>query len=242
MKKENNLIRFRHDDKTDKQRRKTAAGKRTFHKIAAALSLGAIITFGSHAEAAHACDYAVYEVKQGDTYWSLAAKYGVTVKQLQEANGQKPLKSGRTIVVPPSEQKQAEQEVILKGNAVEQEDGSIHYEVVKGDTLAQIARAFCTTVEHVQAVNYLRSSHIDPGQVLTLVHLDKTEVKKEVVSITGAADPTSIEVQTASGQHAVLRASASAVKEIGLAKEGTKAEITYTDNGVPTLVAYHFSK
>jgi len=190
----------------------------------------------------HACDYAVYEVKKGDTYWSLAAKYDVTVKELQESNGQKQLINGETIVVPPLTKDKPCTEVILEGEALEQPDGKIKYEVVKGDTLTKIARAFHTTMEHIQSANHMRSSHINPGQVLIITNLEKADIKKDTVAITGAVDSTSMEVQASNGQYIVLTASRSAVKELGYVKEGTKATITYTNGDAPTLVSYKILK
>ncbi|WP_078411735.1 hypothetical protein [Priestia abyssalis] len=71
-----------------------------------------------------------------------------------------------------------------------------------------------------------------------MTNLEKTDVKKDTVTITGAADSTSIEVQASNGQYLVLQASGSAVKELGYGKEGTKADITYTNDSFPTLVSY----
>lgn len=204
--------------------------------------LGGSLFFGGAANTVHACDYATYEVKKGDTYWSLAAKYGVTVKQLQEATEQKKLISGDTIIVPPLNKDKRCTEVALKGEALEQPDGKIKYEVVKGDTLTKIARAFHTTMERIQSANYMRSSHINPGQVLTITNLEKADVKKDTVTITGTADSTSIEVQASNGQYLVLQASASAVKELGYVKEGTKATTTYTNGDAPTLASYRLLK
>lgn len=212
--------------------------------VISSMAAGIIMTgsFLGGPSKAHACDYATYEVKKGDTYWSLAAKYGVTVGQLQEANNQKKLINGDTIVVPPPNKDKPCTEVALKGEALEQPDGKIQYKVVKGDTLAQIARAFYTTMEHIQSTNYMPSAHINPGQILTVTNLEKADVKKETVTITGAADSTSVEVQASNGQPLVLQASGSAVQKLGFVNEGTKAAITYTNDDVPTLVSYKLLK
>lgn len=245
--KNNPITRQNHQSEAQdrlKDKRKPASPsiKRSSKQLTAALSVGVMITFGSFLGAGvtevHACDYATYEVKKGDTYWSLAAKYDVTVKELQEANEQKKLINGHTIVVPPLNQNEPCTEVTLKGEALEQPDGKVKYKVVKGDTLTQIARAFHTTAEHIQSANYMRSAHINPGQVLIVTNFEKANVKKDTVTITGAADSTSIEVQASNGQYLVLQASGSAVKELGFVKEGTKATMTYTNDGVPTLVSY----
>ncbi|HWO96615.1 MAG TPA: LysM peptidoglycan-binding domain-containing protein [Bacillus sp. (in: firmicutes)] len=216
--------------------------KRLIKKIViSSMTAGIIMTgsfLGGPANEVHACDYATYEVKKSDTYWSLAAKYGVTVGQLQEANKQKKLINGDTIVVPPPNKDEPCTEVALKGEAIEQPDGTVKYKVVKGDTLTQIARAFHTTMEHIQAANYMPSAHINPGQMLTVTNLQKAEVKTDTVTITGAADSTSLEVQASNGQYLVLQASGSAVQELGFVKEGTKAAVTYTNDKVPTLVSY----
>lgn len=233
-------------DWMEDKRRSPLSFKRNSKQLTAALSAAAMITFGSFLGGdlteVYACDYAVYEVKKGDTYWSLAAKYDVTVKELQEANEQKKLMVGDTIVVPPPNADEPCTEVILKGEALEQSDGKVKYTVVKGDTLTQIARAFHTTVEHIQSANYMRSTHINPGQVLTITTLEKADVQKDTVAITGAADSTSIEVQASNGQYIVLQASGSAVKELGYVEEGTKADITYTNDSFPTLVSYQLLK
>ena len=95
-----------------------------------------------------------YTVKSGDSLWSIAKKYGVTVNELKEANNlsSNTLSIGQTLRIP-----------------IENEDSSSSTYVVKsGDNLYSIARQFNTTVDAIKTLNNLTTNTLLVGQRLTI--------------------------------------------------------------------------
>jgi LysM repeat protein len=89
-----------------------------------------------------------HSVAPGETLYSIAQRYGVTVDELRAANNLQPnavLHPGDVLHLP-----------------------SFHYTVVAQDTLYAIASRFGITPAQIQAENHLADSHITPGQVLVI--------------------------------------------------------------------------
>ncbi|MCU0304935.1 MAG: LysM peptidoglycan-binding domain-containing protein [Thermoanaerobaculales bacterium] len=99
-----------------------------------------------------------YTVRSGDTLSAIAARHGVSVKELQRANrlaGSR-IYPGATLTVPAAGRA-----------AVPSRDGAT-YRVRKGDTLYDIARQFGVSVSDLRRVNGLTGSQIHPGDVLRI--------------------------------------------------------------------------
>ena len=96
-----------------------------------------------------------YVVGSGDSLWTIARRYGVTVTQLRDRNG---LTSSRII---PGQVL----ELPVSGGSG---SSTMQYVVGSGDSLWTIARRHGTTVAQLQSRNKLVSSRIIPGQVLEL--------------------------------------------------------------------------
>lgn len=101
-----------------------------------------------------------HTVVAGDTWSSLARKYGVSLEQLAAANGQKvgafqPLSVGNGVKIP-------------KPNpmAAAKSRGIKEYTVGKGETLFSIARKTNTTVEVLKSLNNLSITTLSDGQIL----------------------------------------------------------------------------
>ncbi|MCR6108363.1 LysM peptidoglycan-binding domain-containing protein [Salipaludibacillus agaradhaerens] len=92
-----------------------------------------------------------YNVQQGDTLYSLAQRYQVTVEQLKNINGLTSdlIYTGSQLTVPG--------EYVTRGKAIN---------IKKGDTLYSIARRYGLTVEDLQLANSLKSDRINEGQKL----------------------------------------------------------------------------
>jgi membrane-bound lytic murein transglycosylase D len=106
----------------------------------------------------------VHVVRSGDTLWSVARKYGVTVPVLAEANGL----SANAGLVPG-----ARLEIPGKGGSSRStkssEASQMTYKVRRGDTLSEIADKFNVTVRELMTWNRLRlSSSLRTGQRLVL--------------------------------------------------------------------------
>jgi membrane-bound lytic murein transglycosylase D len=102
-----------------------------------------------------------HTVQRGESYFSVAAKYGVSVDNLliwNNANAAQPLAAGKVLVmyVDPN------RKVLPKG------DPSSYYEVQPGDTLYGITRKFGIGIEQLRELNDLKSDTIHPGQKLRI--------------------------------------------------------------------------
>lgn len=96
-------------------------------------------------------NYDIYEVVKGDSLWSIAQRYGITVDELINLNNLDNinLKIGDKLKVPATK-------------------GQKTYTVQKGDSLWSIARENNTTVDELKAINNLTSNLLTIGQVLTI--------------------------------------------------------------------------
>lgn len=96
-----------------------------------------------------------YIVKRGDSLWSIANNYGVTVNQLKEANGitNNMLTVGQELIIP----------VSLPNNTP---TNTTTYTVKRGDSLWLIANNYNTTVDNLKSLNNLSSNLLTIGQEL----------------------------------------------------------------------------
>ena len=96
-----------------------------------------------------------YIVKRGDSLWSIANNYGVTVNQLKEANGitNNMLTIGQELIIP----------VSLPNNTP---TNTTTYTVKRGDSLWLIANNYNTTVDNLKSLNNLSSNLLTIGQEL----------------------------------------------------------------------------
>lgn len=98
-----------------------------------------------------------YVVKKGDSLWSIAKKYNMTVDELKSINN---LKSNLLSIG---------QRLKIK----ESDDNQNIYIVKKGDTLYKIANIYGTTVDNLKALNNLKSNNLSIGQKLIVPSKNK---------------------------------------------------------------------
>ena len=98
-----------------------------------------------------------YVVKKGDSLWSIAKKYNMTVDELKSINN---LKSNLLSIG---------QRLKIK----ESNDNQNIYIVKKGDTLYKIANMYKTTVDNLKALNNLKSNILSIGQKLIVPSKNK---------------------------------------------------------------------
>lgn len=97
-----------------------------------------------------------YIVKSGDSLWSIAKKYGVTVDELKSANNltSNLLNVGQRLKIP---------------SAVEEETTEYtNYTVKSGDTLYSIAKQYDLTMQELISFNNLSSTLLSIGQTLRI--------------------------------------------------------------------------
>lgn len=107
-----------------------------------------------------------YTVKSGDSLWSIAKKYGVTVDELKTANNltSNTLSIGQLLRIP------IEEEESLPST----------YVVTSGDTLYSIARKFNTTVDALKTLNNLTTNTLQIGQTLRIPGATEEETETEL--------------------------------------------------------------
>ena len=98
-----------------------------------------------------------YVVKKGDSLWSIAKKYNMTVDELKSINN---LKSNLLSIG---------QRLKIK----ESNDNQNIYIVKKSDTLYKIANMYGTTVDNLKALNNLKSNNLSIGQKLIVPSKNK---------------------------------------------------------------------
>jgi len=109
----------------------------------------------------------VYTVKSGDTLYSIANKYNLTVNKLKELNGltSNTLSIGQKLKISSS----------LK-------DSETIYTVVKGDSLYGIARKFNVSVDNLKSINNLTSNNLSIGQKLKIPNSTNSKLTYTVKS------------------------------------------------------------
>ena len=98
-----------------------------------------------------------YTVKSGDSLYSIAKKYGITVDELKKANGltSNNLSLNQKLVIPETK-------------------GEIGYVVKAGDSLYSIAQKYNITVDELKKANGLTTNTLTIGQELTIPETSKT--------------------------------------------------------------------
>lgn len=99
-------------------------------------------------------DLDYYTVKSGDTLYSIAKKYGITVDKLKDLNN---LNSNMISV---------NQKLLVNGQKKDQTTNT--YVVEKGDNLYSIAKKYSTTVSKIKELNNLKSDALSIGQELII--------------------------------------------------------------------------
>lgn len=108
-----------------------------------------------------------YIVKSGDTLYSIAKKYGLTVDELKKMNNL----SSNTLSI---------NQKLLIGNDMSTDDNYDVYVVKSGDTLWGIASKYNTSVDKIKDINNLYSNNLSIGQKL-LVPGNNLGTKKYIV-------------------------------------------------------------
>ena len=107
-----------------------------------------------------------YVIQSGDTYSSIAPKFGVTVKALQTANptvDPAKLQIGKKIIIPAPTTSGSSPAPV-----VDTTTGETIHTVKSGDTLSKLATEYRTTIKAIQSANGLTDTRIKVGQKLKI--------------------------------------------------------------------------
>ena len=110
-----------------------------------------------------------YTVQRGDSLWSIANRFGVTIQQLRDANNltSDTLSIGQVLTIPG---------VSGEDDGESDNDGAVfYYTVERGDSLWSIARRFGVTVQEIRDANDLVSDTLSVGQSLIIPGLSADE-------------------------------------------------------------------
>lgn len=98
----------------------------------------------------------VYVVKKGDTLWSIANNFNVSVNDLKNANN----KSNNSLSIG--------EQLIIPGKSTGENVSTTIYTVKSGDNLYSIARRYNVTVNEIKSLNNLSSNLLSIGQKLSI--------------------------------------------------------------------------
>ena len=119
-----------------------------------------------------------YQVRSGDSFWTIANRYGVSTRQVAAWNGMAPrdtLKVGQNLVI---WTKDKNTNSISQSNAPNTTK-RIRYTVRRGDTLSGIAKKFKVKTSQLKDWNRTKlKKYLSPGQVLTIL----VDVRKQSAS------------------------------------------------------------
>lgn len=104
----------------------------------------------------------IYIVKKGDSLYSIANRFGVTVDEIKDVNGlgSNALTIGQKLIIPVKK--------------VEEDAGV--YTVKSGDTLYSISKQFNTTISELMKLNNLPTATLSVGQQLKLPKKEEEEI------------------------------------------------------------------
>ena len=110
----------------------------------------------------NAPNYINYKVEKGDTLYSIAKKYGVSIDTIVSDNALKSntLSLGQNLKIRTS--------TGLVEECFGEEYSPNTYTVVKGDTLYSIARKFNVSVDYIKSKNNLTNNTLSVGQILKI--------------------------------------------------------------------------
>lgn len=126
--------------------------KQLNHLTSDILSVGQVLNISNNNDSSSDSD-PIYIVKKGDSLYSIARKFGITVDDLMKTNGKTSnlISIGESLVIP------------LHSNTHKRT-----YEVQTNDSLWKIAQAYGTSVNAIKKANGLTSDLLSIGQVLVI--------------------------------------------------------------------------
>ncbi len=115
-----------------------------------------------------------YTVQKGDSLWSIASRYGVSVNAIKSANNltSDQLSIGQTLIIPTTQNTTT----------------ATTYTVKSGDSLWSIANQYGTSVDAIKQANQLTSNTLSIGQVLVIPSTTNSTTPSETIYTVKSGD------------------------------------------------------
>uniref|UniRef100_A0A7V4JNZ3 Peptidoglycan endopeptidase n=1 Tax=Thermodesulfobacterium geofontis TaxID=1295609 RepID=A0A7V4JNZ3_9BACT len=127
--------------------------------------------------------YIPYLVKKGDTLYSIAKKYNVSVEELKKINNLQDnnISIGQILRIPVNKKLNFSQTFKNSENFSSQENKPISYhKVAKGETLYSISKKYGIPIQELKKLNNLKTTKLKVGQTIKIYqNLEKTAKKLE---------------------------------------------------------------
>ncbi|MBF0241600.1 MAG: LysM peptidoglycan-binding domain-containing protein [Desulfamplus sp.] len=134
--------------------------------------------------------YSSHKVKRGETLFSVAKKYGITMGDLAAANNistKYSISAGKVIKIPEDTastqyrtSKEAKKSQEASGSKKVASNNSVKYKVKQGDTMWSIAKRHNTTPDAIKAANSLSDYTVNEGKEITIPKTKSLEQKTGV--------------------------------------------------------------
>lgn len=117
----------------------------------------------------------LYEVKKGDSLYTISKEFSVSIKGIKEANSlqSNALKPGQILDIP-------EKSANITTNKIKAKPKASYYTVKNGDTLGTIARKTGVSVKQIMALNKVRPTSLRIGRKLILSKPDNSARKESI--------------------------------------------------------------
>jgi LysM repeat protein len=127
--------------------------------------------------------YIPYLVKKGDTLYSIAKKYDVSVEELKKINNLQDdsISVGQILKIPVNKEFNFPQPLKPSENFPSQENKQISYhKVAKGETLYSISKKYEISIQELKKLNNLKTTKLKAGQIIKIYqNLEKNAKKSQ---------------------------------------------------------------
>ncbi|WP_216829326.1 LysM peptidoglycan-binding domain-containing protein [Alkalihalobacterium elongatum] len=139
------------------------------YAFAGALVTSALLNLSSVTEKALARS-SDYTVQYGDTLYSLAKKYQLTVDEIIHANDLSSdfIRAGQKLTLPMNANQNAKTTSQTEKTKLQMSENLLSYKVNYGDTLYSIAKKYQLTIQEIKVINNLASNLIKVDQILVI--------------------------------------------------------------------------
>ncbi|SEK56524.1 DPBB and LysM peptidoglycan-binding domain-containing protein [Parapedobacter koreensis] len=191
----------------------------------------------------------IHQLEAKETYYGLSRQYGIPVKQIIAANGNKPLKVGDTLRIPTdmpssvttdnvaatsSKEIAAEATTQPTPPPVLSQDEYTAYKVGNGETLFTISKRFIISIESIKRANGLTNDTVKAGTVLKIPNKELPPPAPTVSQLIAVGDSSAT---AASADQMVIPENRYGIRE--MTEKGIGVWIEDLNQGAGSMLALH---